>query len=78
MEQDGTEEYRQYFHSVESVATEGGASDWLSNKLLNSMQGVSAMYAAALDKTNGALVCLADADHENPKYPGEWFAIPDE
>ncbi len=68
----GTEEYRQFFRSLDSVGKTGGAHDILVNLLRNYTIDVTRIYICAFDAERNAAICLVDTDPDNPAYPGEW------
>ena len=72
----GTEEYRDYFRSLESVSSPGQTGSILAHMLENYRTDVSAISICALDRENNSLVCLVTAEEKSSRAPGDWFEIP--
>ena len=72
----GTEEYRDFFRSLDSVSVKGQAHDILINMVQNFLEDVSRIYICSFDEENGIMVYLADSDMENGPFPGEWETVP--
>ena len=74
-EQNGTEEYRQYFSGIEAVQQKGGPHDTLAHMLRNFVIDVDYVYLVMYDRDTCAMIYLADSDTNEPYYPGEYEPV---